>query len=86
MKDKYTIKLRCATCGCEDHFEFNEDRSYVKCTFCNREYIGAIEELQELNETQLEKVQEEIKQDAISHIKNELKKAFKGNKFIKFSK
>lgn len=86
MKDKYTIKLRCATCGCEDHFEFNEDRSYVKCTFCNREYIGGIEELQELNETQLEKVQEEIKQDAISHIQNELKKAFKGNKFIKFSK
>ena len=86
MKDKYTIKLRCATCGCEDHFEFNEDRSYVKCTFCNREYIGGIEELQELNETQLEKVQEEKKQDAISHIQNELKKAFKGNKFIKFSK
>lgn len=86
MKDKYTIKLRCATCGCDDHFEFNEDRSYVKCTFCNREYIGGIEELQELNETQFEKVREEIKQDAISHIQNELKKAFKGNKFIKFSK
>lgn len=86
MKEKFIIKLRCATCGCDDHFEFNEDRSYVKCTFCNREYIGGIEELQELNETQLEKVREEIKQDSISHIHNELQDAFKGNKFIKFSK
>lgn len=23
IKKEYTIKLRCATCGCEDHFEYN---------------------------------------------------------------
>ena len=42
INKEYTIKLRCATCGCEDHFEYNKDKSYVKCTFCNREYIGGV--------------------------------------------
>ena len=23
INKEYTIKLRCATCGCEDHFEYN---------------------------------------------------------------
>ena len=45
LKDNYEIRLRCATCGCEDQFEFNDDKSYIKCTFCNREYFGGIEEL-----------------------------------------
>ena len=37
MKSNYTkkITLRCITCGGED-FEFNEDRSYIKCNLCNR--------------------------------------------------
>ena len=50
MQTEYSLKLRCATCGCDDKFEFNEDKSYVKCTFCNREYFGGIEELKELHE------------------------------------
>jgi hypothetical protein len=29
LKDKYEISLRCATCGCDDQFEANEDRSYI---------------------------------------------------------
>lgn len=44
LKDNYEIRLRCATCGGEDQFEFNDDKSYIK---------------------------------------DQLKKAFKGNKFIK---
>ena len=48
LKDNYEIRLRYTTCGCEDQFEFNEDKSYIKCTFCNREYFGGIEELKEL--------------------------------------
>ena len=59
IKKEYTIKLRCATCGCEDHFEYNKDKSYVKCTFCNREYIGGIEELKEHNRNAFEDAKKE---------------------------
>ena len=69
MKEEYEIRLRCATCGCDDQFEFNDDQSYIKCTFCNREYLGGIEELKELNEEVIEEVKEEIEQDAMSFLK-----------------
>mgnify|MGYP002533531068 CR=1 FL=1 len=84
MQAEYSIKLRCATCGHDDHFEFNEDKSYVKCSFCNREYIGGIEELKELNTEVFDEVREQIEKDAIKHIQEELKKAFRRNKSIKF--
>lgn len=84
MKEEYEIRLRCATCGCDDQFEFNDDQSYIKCTFCNREYSGGIEELKELNEEVIAEVKEEIEQDAMTYFEAELKKAFKGNKYIKF--
>jgi phage/plasmid primase-like uncharacterized protein len=84
LKNEYQVKLRCATCGSEDKFEFNDDKSYVKCTFCNREYFGGIEELKEFNEEAFEETKKEIEQDVAMQIQNEFKKAFKGNKFIKF--
>lgn len=84
LKDKYTVKLRCATCGCDDHFEFNDDKSYIKCTMCNREYLGGIEELKDLNEEAFDELKGQIADDAKSYIQDELRKAFKGNKFIKF--
>ena len=28
MKERYTGKLRCATCGDTESFEFNDDKSY----------------------------------------------------------
>lgn len=84
LKDNYTVKLRCATCGCDDHFELNDDKSYVKCTMCNREYLGGIEELKELNEEAFDELKGQIADDAKSYIQDELRKAFKGNKFIKF--
>ena len=84
LKDNYTVKLRCATCGSEDHFEFNDDKSYIKCTMCNREYLGGIEELKELNEDVFDELKGQIADDAKSYIQDELRKAFKGNKFIKF--
>ena len=83
LKDSYEVRLRCATCGCEDHFESNEDKSYIKCTFCNREYLGGIEELKEFNQEAFDEVKEEIQQDAASYIKEQLKNAFKGSKYIK---
>lgn len=83
LKDSYTIRLRCATCGCEDQFESNDDKSYVKCTFCNREYFGGIEELKEFNQEAFDDVKAEIEQDAAAYIKEQLKNAFKGSKHIK---
>lgn len=83
LKKNYEIRLRCATCGREDQFEFNDDKSYVKCTFCNREYFGGIEELKELNQDAFDDAREKIEKDAASYIKDQLKKAFKGNKYIK---
>lgn len=84
LKDSYEIRLRCATCGCDDQLEFNEDKSYVKCTFCNREYFGGIDELKELNQDAFDEVKEEIENDAASYLKEELAKALKGCKNIKF--
>lgn len=83
IKDLYSIKFRCATCGNEDFFEFNNNKSFVKCTFCNREYIGGIEELEELNSEVVEEVKEQIRQDVIKHMQDKFRKVFKGSKYIK---
>ena len=84
IKKEYTIKLRCATCGCEDHFEYNEDKSYVKCTFCNREYLGGIEELKELNSDVFEDAKKDVQNDVTKHLQDVFRREFKGNKFVKF--
>ena len=84
LRNNYTIKLRCATCGSDEHFEFNEDKSYIKCTMCNREYFGGIEELKELNVDVFDEVKNQIEEDAKSYIKGELREAFKDCKNIKF--
>lgn len=83
FKDSYTVNLRCATCGSEDHFEFNDDKSYVKCTMCNREYLGGIDELKELNGEVIDEVKAQFAKDAKAYLQKELMKAFKGNKHIK---
>ena len=89
MKDNYDfqIKLRCATCGSEDDFEQNDDKSYVKCTKCNREYFGGYDELVELNQAMFEEAlankKSEIKKDIEKDIHDILKKAFKDNKHVK---
>ena len=84
LKNEYEVKLRCATCGSDDKFEFNDDKSYIKCTFCNREYLGGIEELKELNKEAFAETKKEIERDVAKHVQEEIKKAFKENKFIKF--
>lgn len=84
LKDSYTVQLRCATCGSEDHFEFNEDKTYIKCTMCNREYFGGIEELKELNAEVFDEVKNQIEEDMKSYIQDELRKTFKDCKNIKF--
>jgi hypothetical protein len=89
MKDNYqkSIQLRCATCGGED-FNFKEDKSYIKCNLCNREYFGGYDELVEFNQENINESIEDMKNEVQGDLKNELsdmfKNAFKGNKYIKF--
>lgn len=83
LKDSYEVRLRCATCGCEDQFESNEDKSYIECTFCNREYFGGIEELKELNQETFDEIRDEIEQDATAYIKEQIANALKGSKYFK---
>lgn len=89
MKKDYNknIRLRCVVCGSDSDFESNEDKTYIKCTKCNREYLGGYDELVELNQTlfdeQIEATKQEVKEDLEKDIYDMLKKAFKGNKNIK---
>lgn len=90
MKDHYhrNIELLCATCGSSSDFEFNEDRSYAKCKKCNREYQGGYDEIVDLNQAHIKEELDEMKaeamEDAAKYLKDSLKKAFRGNKFLKF--
>lgn len=89
MKKDYSksIRLRCVVCGSDSDFESNEDKTYIKCTKCNREYLGGYDELVELNQAlideEVEATKQEVKEDLEKEIHEMLKKAFKGNKYIK---
>ena len=89
MKANYnkSISLKCDTCG-DTSFDFNDDKSWVKCTRCNREYHGGYDELVELNQReineQLSEMKEEVTQDLKKNLDKMLKDALKGNKNIKF--
>lgn len=89
MKKEYSksIRLRCIVCGSDSDFEHNEDKSYIKCTKCNREYWGGYDELVELNEglinEALEATEQELEKEAEQELLNTLKNAFKGNKYVK---
>lgn len=88
MKDHYNINvsLLCITCG-GGQFDYNEDKTYVKCQTCNREYLKGYDELVELNEQQINEATEElgneIAKDAMNDITKSFKKAFKNSKIFK---
>jgi len=89
MKSSYdkSIQLQCITCGDTD-FELNEDKSWIKCNRCGKEYLGGYDELVELNQEkinlELDMTKEEIGKDLQKDMIDMLKKEFKGNKNIKF--
>lgn len=89
MKDKYlyNIKLRCVVCGCTDKFDCNQNKTYIKCTNCGKEYLGGYDELVSYNRDQIDEIKknatQEIKQDIQKEFNQKLKEIFKGNKFIK---
>ena len=89
MKKSYDkqVKLRCITCGDTD-FESNDDKSWIKCNRCKREYSGGYDELFELNQPTINQEIEETKSEITEDLKKDLtemmKNTFKGNKNIKF--
>lgn len=84
MKKNYSknINLRCVVCGSDSDFDSNEDKTYIKCKKCNREYLGGYSELVELNEglinDEVMKTKIELAQDMQKEITERLKNAFKG--------
>ena len=89
MKKNYdfTVQLRCPVCGSTD-IDITEDKSYGKCNMCNKEFPGGYDELVELNQAhiqdEVDAKKEEIQKDLEKDIHDMFKKAFKGNKYIKF--
>ena len=89
LKDNYnfSVKLRCAVCGYDDCFESNDDKSYIKCTNCGKEYFGGQDELIEFNneliQKSIEQKKEEITSDVHKELNDMIKNAFSGNKYIK---
>jgi hypothetical protein len=74
MKTNYTGQLRCATCGCDSEFTFNDDKSYVKCERCGREYHGGYNEVLSYNTSEIERVKQQIAEDVKKEFANILKK------------
>lgn len=89
MKENYNIniKLQCSICGSEDQFESNEDKSFVKCENCGKEYFGGYEELKGCNEHLIENSIAEMKKDVTQDLKKDLhdmlKNAFSNSKNFK---
>lgn len=71
------IVPRCATCGCTDCFECNDDQSYIKCTNCGREYFRGKEELLEYNQEEIEAAQQRLKKRVAPLLKKEILITFK---------
>ena len=76
LKDNYdfSVPLRCIVCGSDDCFEFNDDKSFVKCTKCGKEYPGGYDELVSCNEAFIEEAKEEVLDDIKEEI-GEIKKS-----------
>lgn len=70
------IRLRCVVCGSDSDFESNEDRSYIKCNKCNREYLRGYDELANLNQGLINDEIGKTKNQIVEDLEKELAAAF----------
>ena len=83
MKSNYSksFRLRCIVCGSDSDFEYNEERTFIKCTRCNKEYFGGYDELVELNQemiaNNLEELKVEVSEDLKKELTNSIRRALK---------
>lgn len=81
IKENYrqSTQLECETCGGID-FKFNNDKSYIKCNGCNREYLGGYDELVEFNkrliEIQVNQMKEEVAKDVRAEMNEMIRNIF----------
>ena len=85
MSKEITVSLLCATCGQGD-FNHNEDKSWVKCNNCNREYPGGINELAEFNQSTIQDAVNEYGDSLMNDFAKKIESKFKNNKNIKFKR
>lgn len=85
MSTKITVSLICATCGQSD-FDHNEDKSWVKCVNCDREYPGGIDELAEFNQASIQDAVNEYGDSLVNDFAKKIESKFKNNKYIKFKR
>jgi len=84
MKNSYdkSVQLLCINCG-DAIFEFNKDKTWIKCKRCGREYNGGYDELIELNQNENSQAIDDFKNEITKDIKDDIRNALKGNKNFK---
>jgi len=85
MSKKITVSLLCARCGQGD-FDHNEDKSWVECNNCDREYPGGINELAEFNQSNIQEAVNDLGQSLVDDFAKKMESKFKKNKYIKFKR
>lgn len=85
MSKNITVSLLCATCGQGD-FDHNEDKSWVKCNNCDREYPGGIDELAEFNQNNIQEAVSGYGQNLVDDFAKKLESTIRNNKHIKFKR
>lgn len=85
MRTIIEVTLNCATCGQSD-FAHNDDKSWMKCNNCNREYPGGVDELSEFNQPNIQEAVNEYGQNLVDQFAKEMESKFKNNKYLKFKR
>ena len=88
MKKDYSfsVTLRCPVCG-STYIDLSGDKTYGKCSICNKVFYRGYDELVELNQTTIDAAvaekKSEFQKDLAKELNDRLKKALKGSKYIK---
>ncbi|MFZ4862968.1 hypothetical protein ACL9RF_12380 [Sphingobacterium sp. Mn56C] len=85
MSTEINVTLYCPICGQSD-FECNDNKSYVKCNNCEREFHGGIDELAEFNHAEIENEVQKYGQALLDDFAKNLERKFKNNIHLKFKK